>query len=318
MSTCTSANKWKKYQLHTGTGPLCTIKILFTSLNLILNQMCELFIVVLHHLPRYKQYWNTSGDPILIIAFMIHKKVLWYVNYCVHTLALPFVVHRYVENMYGNTRLQHIDESQEPMWACRCWFTYCDTVLCIMIFMMSIRLPPVSRCCICIEAADAMLRYIHTVAAQRTAAQCDKAAQQKLFHTASVCGCCIGSAAACRSMLRGLKIRSANCWSHQRKPCSIWWVRGFKMVSEFARESSTSCEFGHLRYLYPPSRSKLLPLVTVKLLSLSKLKEQVLVRFHLNDRTILRNSVHFCTHFFADVCLLNHSWWKLMRPSAWN
>ncbi len=38
------------------------------------------------------------------------------------------------------------------------------------------------------------------------------------------------AAAACRSMLHSLKIRSANCRSHQRKPRGIWWVSGFKMV----------------------------------------------------------------------------------------
>ncbi len=36
----------------------------------------------------------------------------------------------------------------------------------------------------------------------------------KSSHAASVCGCCVVSAVACHLMLRGLKIRSANCWSH--------------------------------------------------------------------------------------------------------
>ncbi len=47
--------------------------------------------------------------------------------------------------------------------------------------------------------------------AQHTATQRGKATQQKSHHVANICGCCVGSAAACRSMLRGLKIRSANC-----------------------------------------------------------------------------------------------------------
>ncbi len=54
-----------------------------------------------------------------------------------------------------------------------------------------------------------------------TATQCSKAAQQKLHHAASICGHCIGSAAACHLMLHGLKILSANRWSHQRKPRDI-------------------------------------------------------------------------------------------------
>ncbi len=36
--------------------------------------------------------------------------------------------------------------------------------------------------------------------------------------TTSICGRCVGLSAECRSMLRGLKIRSANCRSHQSKP----------------------------------------------------------------------------------------------------
>ncbi len=58
-------------------------------------------------------------------------------------------------------------------------------------------------------------------------------------------------------------------------------------------------EFGHLRYLYPLSRLKLLPLLTVKLVSSPKLKKPVLVRLRTNDRTTLRSSVHFWTHFFV-------------------
>ncbi len=58
-------------------------------------------------------------------------------------------------------------------------------------------------------------------AARHTAAKCGKATWQKLRHAASICGRCIGLAAACRSMLRGLKIRSANCRSHQKKPRGI-------------------------------------------------------------------------------------------------
>ncbi len=125
--------------------------------------------------------------------------------------------------------------------------------------------------------------------AWHTAAKCGKAARQKLRHATSICGCCVGLAAACRLMLRRLKIRSANCWSHQKKQCGIWWVRGFKMVSEF----------GHLRYLYPPSRLKLSLLLTIKLLSSPKLKEPVQVQLCMNDRATLCVSVHFCTHFFA-------------------
>ncbi len=35
-----------------------------------------------------------------------------------------------------------------------------------------------------------------------------------------------------------VKIRSANCQSHQRKPRGIWWVKGFKMVSASLRKKS--------------------------------------------------------------------------------
>ncbi len=59
-------------------------------------------------------------------------------------------------------------------------------------------------------------------------------------------------------------------------------------------------EFGHLCYLYTPSHLKFLPLLTVKLLSSPKLKEPVLVRLRMNDRTTLRSSVHFCTHLFCN------------------
>ncbi len=45
-------------------------------------------------------------------------------------------------------------------------------------------------------------RYV----ARHTAAKCGKAARQKLRHATSICGRCVGLAAACRSMLRGLKI----------------------------------------------------------------------------------------------------------------
>ncbi len=62
-------------------------------------------------------------------------------------------------------------------------------------------------------------------------------------------------------------------------------------------------KFGHLRYLYPPSRLKLSPLVTVKLLSSPKIKEPVLVRLRMNDRAMLRSSVHFCTHFLRPIYL---------------
>ncbi len=68
-------------------------------------------------------------------------------------------------------------------------------------------------------------------AAPHTVAKCGKATWQKLRHATSICGHCVGLPAACRSMLRGLKIRSANCQSHQKKPRGIGWVRGFKMVS---------------------------------------------------------------------------------------
>ncbi len=71
-----------------------------------------------------------------------------------------------------------------------------------------------------------------------TAGKCDKATRQKLRHATSICGCCVGLAVACRSMLHGLKIRSANCQSHQKKPRGIWWVRGFKMVLASLRKKS--------------------------------------------------------------------------------
>ncbi len=58
-------------------------------------------------------------------------------------------------------------------------------------------------------------------AARHIAAKCSKAAWQKLRHATSICGRCVGLAAACRSMLRGLKIQSANCRSHQKKPRGI-------------------------------------------------------------------------------------------------
>ncbi len=61
---------------------------------------------------------------------------------------------------------------------------------------------------------------------------------QKLRHATSICERCVGLAVACRSMLRGLTIRSANWRSHQKKPCGIWWVRGFKMVSANLRKKS--------------------------------------------------------------------------------
>ncbi len=75
-------------------------------------------------------------------------------------------------------------------------------------------------------------------AAQHTAAKCGKATRQKLRHATSICGRCVCLASACRSMLRGIKIRSANCWSHQKKPRGIWWVRGFKVVSALLRKKS--------------------------------------------------------------------------------
>ncbi len=80
------------------------------------------------------------------------------------------------------------------------------------------------------------------------------------------------------------------------------------MVSEFARESAVSCKFGHLRYLYSPSRLKLSPLVTVKLLSSPKLKEPELVRLRMNNCAMLRNSVYFCIHFFATNSPVLHIW----------
>ncbi len=43
-------------------------------------------------------------------------------------------------------------------------------------------------------------------AAWHTAAKCSKAERQKLRHATNICGRCVGLAAACRSMLRGLKI----------------------------------------------------------------------------------------------------------------
>ncbi len=57
-------------------------------------------------------------------------------------------------------------------------------------------------------------------------------------HATSIYGCCVSLAAACRSMLCSLNIRSANCRSHQRKPHGTWWVRGFKMVSASLRTKS--------------------------------------------------------------------------------
>ncbi len=62
-------------------------------------------------------------------------------------------------------------------------------------------------------------------ATQHTAAKCGKAAWQKLRYATGICGHCVGLAAAYRSMLCSLKIRSANCRSHQKKPRGIWWVR---------------------------------------------------------------------------------------------
>ncbi len=75
-------------------------------------------------------------------------------------------------------------------------------------------------------------------AARHKAAECGKAAWQKLRHATSICGPCAGLAVACRSMLCGLKIWSTNCQSHQKKPRGIWWVRGFKMVSANLRKKS--------------------------------------------------------------------------------
>ncbi len=75
-------------------------------------------------------------------------------------------------------------------------------------------------------------------AARHTAAKCSKAAWQKLRHATSIYGLCVGLAAACRSMLRGLKIRSANCRFHQKKPRSIWWVKGFQNgISQLGKKS---------------------------------------------------------------------------------
>ncbi len=70
------------------------------------------------------------------------------------------------------------------------------------------------------------------------AAHSGKVARQKWRHATSICGHCVGLAAACCSMLPSLKIWSANCWSHQKKPHGIWWVRGFKMVSASLRKKS--------------------------------------------------------------------------------
>ncbi len=75
-------------------------------------------------------------------------------------------------------------------------------------------------------------------AAWHKAAKCGKAIRQKLHHATSICGRCVGLATACRSMLHDLKIRSANCQSHQKKPRGIWWIRGFKMVSASLRKKS--------------------------------------------------------------------------------
>ncbi len=75
-------------------------------------------------------------------------------------------------------------------------------------------------------------------AAWHTAAHRGKVAQPKSLHAASICGRCIDSAATYCSMLRTLKIWSANCRSHQRKPRGIWWVRSFKMVSASLRKKS--------------------------------------------------------------------------------
>ncbi len=58
-------------------------------------------------------------------------------------------------------------------------------------------------------------------AARHTAAKCGKDARQKLCHATSICGRCVDLAAVCRLMLRGLRIRSANCRSHQKKPRGI-------------------------------------------------------------------------------------------------
>ncbi len=76
-------------------------------------------------------------------------------------------------------------------------------------------------------------------ASMETVAKCFKAARQKLRHATSICGRCVGLAVACRLMLCRLKIRSANCRSHQKKPRGIWWVRGFKMVSASLRKNQT-------------------------------------------------------------------------------
>ncbi len=53
-----------------------------------------------------------------------------------------------------------------------------------------------------------------------------------------MCECCVGLAATCHSMLRSLKIWSANCRSNQKKLRGIWWVRDFKMVSASLRKKS--------------------------------------------------------------------------------
>ncbi len=83
--------------------------------------------------------------------------------------------------------------------------------------------------------------HIH-YAARHTAAQHGKATQQKSCHATSICERRISSAAACHSMLLGLKIWSTNCQSHQRKlrdidattAClhSFWWYWKLLIVYE--------------------------------------------------------------------------------------
>ncbi len=104
----------------------------------------------------------------------------------------------------------------------------------------------VANCC-----ANVKVRLHYAV--RHKAAKCGKTAWQKLRHDTSICGRCVGLAAACRSMLRGLKIRSANCRSHQKKPRGIWWIRGFQNgISQFEKKITPSLpisfhNFGNLK-----------------------------------------------------------------------
>ncbi len=88
------------------------------------------------------------------------------------------------------------------------------------------------------QSFETSLKVCPHYAVRHTVTQRGKAVQQKFHHAASIYGHCVGSAAACCLMLCDLKIWSANCRFHQTKLRSIWWVRGFKMVSASLRKKS--------------------------------------------------------------------------------